>query len=311
MKTNLKKQLLLGLFLSITNLLSAQIPCWSEHQMIYYVNFDDGNCMEGLAIDTASNVNNVWQIGAPQKNVFNNSYSAPNAIVTDTLNSYPANDTSSFIFSHIASLGFYYHHTVSIEGYFYVNSDTLNDFGLIELSPDNGNTWYDIVNDPQFTSSWESQKPILTGNSNGWNYFKFNTLSIADPLGITYGDTLKYRFTFISDENQDTFDGLMFDNFVFEDYMEGIDELGSNRIESKSYPNPVSNSVTVEINNPQLSAFELQLIDVTGKEVLSANLFNQNSIELDISTLDPGIYTYIIRSSDKKNWSSGKIIKTN
>ena len=32
---------------------------------------------------------NVWQIGQPQKTVFNQAYSLPNALMTDTINSYP------------------------------------------------------------------------------------------------------------------------------------------------------------------------------------------------------------------------------
>ncbi len=48
-----------------------------------------------IQIDT-SQQGNIWQIGRPQKILFNLAFSIPNAIVTDTLNTYPINDTSSF-----------------------------------------------------------------------------------------------------------------------------------------------------------------------------------------------------------------------
>ena len=48
-----------------------------------------------IAIDTASQ--NVWQIGMPQKTIFNMASTEPNAILTDTSGSYPANNTSRFI----------------------------------------------------------------------------------------------------------------------------------------------------------------------------------------------------------------------
>ena len=57
-------------------------------------------------IDTVNYPNNVWQIGKPQKTVFDSAYSYPNAIVTDTLNPYPVNDTSVFmikVVSHYSS----------------------------------------------------------------------------------------------------------------------------------------------------------------------------------------------------------------
>lgn len=296
--------------LIISSSLSAQSPCWGG-ATIYPINFDDGLCMEGLYIDTSSNANNIWEIGIPQKNTFISAHSVPNVIVTDKLNPYPANDTSSFIIYHVAGAGFYFNYAAAIEGYYSVNSDSLNDFGSIELSPDNGNTWYDIVNDVSFASSWWSSIPTLTGNSNGWNYFYFDVLSANGILGIVSGDTLQYRFTFISDNNPESLDGLMFDNFVFQDYIEGIDEPGFNQIQSNAFPNPVTNKVTIEFDNPLQTAFEITVIDAVGKEILERSGLNKDSATLDISELEAGIYTYIIQSPESKAWSSGKIVRAN
>lgn len=71
------------------------------------LNFDTPNdYCDSVLIDIAQNPDNIWQIGSPHKQVFNLGYSSDNAIVTDTLNSYPMNDTSSFIRYHIADLGY-------------------------------------------------------------------------------------------------------------------------------------------------------------------------------------------------------------
>ena len=300
----------LGIFLILAKSLIAQFPCWTG-EYIYSINFDDGQCMEGMYIDTTSNVNNTWQIGVPQKNLFTSAYSDLNSIVTDTINPYPINDTSSFIISHIAGSGFYYSHTASIQGYYLANTDSLKDFGNIELSVDNGNTWIDIINDKSVSSAWNSETPTLTGNSNGWKYFDFDVLSIAGILGITSGDTLKYRFTFISDSIIDSLDGLMFDSFLFQDYVEGINKIGFDKIESKTFPNPATNTVTIEFDNPLQTAFELKLTDNLGKEILKRSKLTENSIIIDISNLDGGIYTYILRDSESKSWSYGKVIKAN
>lgn len=300
-----------GIFLIIANLSFAQFPCWTQPNADYAVNFDDGECMEGLFIDTVSNSNNNWQIGVPQKNTFNSAESFPNSIVTDTINPYPINDTSSFIFSHLAGYGFVYHHTAAIQGLYMANTDSLNDFGSIELSPDNGNTWIDLINDNTVASAWYTPIPILTGNSNGWQHFYFDVLSTASLLGIAEGDTIKYRFTFTSDGVSDSLDGLMFDSFMFYDYVEGIDEIGFNKIVSKSFPSPATEATTIEYSNPSHAVFELKLTNNLGEEMLSCSGLTENSVSIDLSNFDAGIYTYFLRSAEKKSWSTGKIVKVN
>ena len=106
--------------------------------------FENDYCISQLTIDILSNPNNLWQIGKPQKAVFNSSHSSPNAIITDSINTYPPNDTSLFIARKLAFSGFEYHYVAALYGNYFVNSDTLNDFGIIEFSPDNGTTWIDL-----------------------------------------------------------------------------------------------------------------------------------------------------------------------
>ncbi len=70
-------------------------------------NFDNGITPPNywLWIDTVSNPNNIWQIGSPQKTVISSAHSAPNVIITDTVNTYPPNNTSVFIIGHLAQVG--------------------------------------------------------------------------------------------------------------------------------------------------------------------------------------------------------------
>ncbi|PCJ28154.1 MAG: hypothetical protein COA97_02440 [Flavobacteriales bacterium] len=57
------------------------------------------------------------------------------------------------------------------------------------------------------------------------------------------------------------------------------------------YPNPTSGIVTIEIPNPQIYSGVFQIIDLTGKEVLSKTI-NSNSTQLDVGWLPKGIYFY-------------------
>src|SRR5680860_1850189 len=76
-------------------------------QWTWWLNFEDPQMNnERVYIDTAGG--NSWSIGAPDKTVFTSAYSPSNVIVTDTLDPYPMNDTSSFIIKHLASGGWDY-----------------------------------------------------------------------------------------------------------------------------------------------------------------------------------------------------------
>src|SRR5438105_2261192 len=110
-----------------------------------FLNFDDTTYRNIVTIDTLSNLNNIWRVGHPNKTVFTSAHSSPRVIATDTLNTYPINDTSSFKIIHTAGDGWASNFPgVNIEGWYYVNSDTLTDYGYIEFSPDHGNTWFRV-----------------------------------------------------------------------------------------------------------------------------------------------------------------------
>ncbi|MBN1186802.1 MAG: hypothetical protein JXB49_31275 [Bacteroidales bacterium] len=157
------------------------------------LNFDDNYVLNHLTIDTISNPNNIWQVAAPQKGEFIHAFSVPNVIITDSVNSYPVNDTSSFIITNVAlGEGFDNQHTVILEGQYFVDSDSLQDYGKIEFSPDNGATWVDLFHDTVPVSEWYwlFDKPVLTGKSNGWKSFGLNLAPLGAVFDINHGDTV-------------------------------------------------------------------------------------------------------------------------
>jgi hypothetical protein len=99
-------------------------------------------------------------------------------MITDTINSYPSSDNSYFTIESEAvqssssvnwsNFGIYFKYAV--------DTDSLFDFGTIAFSPDNGNSWIDLVNDPSYSQYLEwvnytdgsSNPPVLTGKSDGW-----------------------------------------------------------------------------------------------------------------------------------------------
>lgn len=93
--------------------------------------------------------NNIWQIGTPQKSFFNAAHDGAKAIVTDTLNTYPPNNTSSFIYvirnpytqTCYTSKGFWHQYDM----------DTLTDKGIIEAAYDGGSSWV-MVTDTSYVA---------------------------------------------------------------------------------------------------------------------------------------------------------------
>ena len=146
--------------LMIATLTFAQ---WEDNY--YTITFEDPSMFFHINIDTINHPNNSWHIGPPTKTVFTSANSLPNVIVTDLDNSYPPSDTSVFIIKNVADGGgFEWPHTAILAGYYYVNSDTLTDFGSIEFSPDNGITWIDMINDTVLIDSTSSMYWY-------WNWF--------------------------------------------------------------------------------------------------------------------------------------------
>lgn len=202
--------------------------------VIYEYCFDQtGNCANYtmsdpepvLKIDTVFNPNNVWQIGPPQKTVFINSFSSPNVIITDTISTYPTNDTSRFTIENTTIQASSSVNWSNFRLYFkyFVDSDTISDFGLIEFSPDNGTTWIDLINDMSYESYLEwslngnvGVKPTLTGSSVTWMEASVNMRDLGVLLDIQPGTTFMWRFSFISDAIQNNRDGLMYDDIVIE-----------------------------------------------------------------------------------------------
>lgn len=292
-------------FLFFLTLFSASSYSQSLEDMFYNLNFEDTAQYIHLRIDPMSNHNNLWQVGSPQKTLFNLANSTPNVIVTDTVNSYPINDTSSFTIVNVTEGGgFIFSHTVVLAGNYSVNSDTLTDFGTIEFSPNNGTTWIDLINDITYSSyiHWEINAPTLTGNSYGWQPFNVNLAELGPIFNIQYGDTVLYRFTFTSDDIETNKDGLMFDDLHFEDWHEGINEIQNDDLISIS-PNPTSDELRIH-KNRESNNQKIEILSYAGQVMYT----DFNFIGTSLETKDLANGMYFLKYSTKDNFSIKKFI---
>jgi len=259
-----------------------------------------------LEIDSLSNPGNIWQIGTPHKGVINNAFSNPNVIITDTIDYYPPNDTSVFIFKHIDQGGYSSPHSAELAGYYYVNSDSLKDYGTIEISLNQGASWINLITDTIYSSyyHWFTPKPTLTGNSNGWQNFWVSLAGLGDVFNVDNGDTILLKFSFITDSIADTLDGLAYDNFQFCDGVEGFEDI-SNEITISIYPNPTNGHLGI-ISETGFSNALLIVRNVMGQEVCRQNHISDDSPEI---TLDGAAGVYFIEIVDGEKRAILKAIK--
>jgi len=257
-----------------------------------YLNFENRDTNNYIFVDTPL-INNIWKIGEPVKSNFDSAYSIPIAIVTDTLNVYPINTTSSFIFK-IESNDYTY-----IRFMHKYDTDSLLDGSIIQISYDNGANWINILKDTissisliNFYSISDTiqsimSEPGFTGNSGGW---------INSQIHFTHPINLTFRFTFVSDGIQTNKDGWMIDNFFFGAIRTTIVErkLFS---QVNIYPNPANNKLHIKFDHPTL--FTYSLYDLTGMELIVSNKAFLNKAQVNTESLTPGIYFLKILSENE------------
>ena len=267
------KTTLLAVLLSLPLMTFGQNNPNSPFAIYVDFEYDYDTSTLSIMIDTA-NTANIWQIGRPQKNVFNQAQSQPFSIVTDTLNTYPVNNHSTFYVNYIN------YNCPYIEGYYYCDTDTA-DYGTIELSTDNGQTWTDLLT----VTSDPLSRPVLSGNSNGWQFFSLDFVGYVNDLQI---DSLIVRFSFISDSIDTQHDGLMYDDLAFCIAANTQNHYRLNEL--KVFPNPTSDIINFQFEE-SIEKAEIRIYTATG-QIVSSQYVTNTVVEFDASTWSQGFYYY-------------------
>lgn len=244
----------------------------------------------------------IWQIGPPQKNVFDTSATSPNAIVTDTINTYPINDTSTFTIGLNTSTVNWA--ITAIRWTQKLDMDSAADGGIVEISVDSGQTWVNIFNDTTVYNFYGFNKANVDTLTDGTVAFT-GTDSLWKDIWLCYGyttisqtDSMILRFTFRSDSTDNQKDGWMIDNmFVTRTFVHTVGKIDPNR-SFIVYPTITSGSVTINSDNDVIRLNQIQLIDASGK-LIRAYKEQPKKVKLDFSDCAAGTY-YIKVSADDK-----------
>jgi hypothetical protein len=240
------KTLLLNLFLFGT------LTVFGQYRTQY---FDGADTIDYYTIFyeiDSLDTNNVWQVGPPQKVLFNASSTSPNALMTDTLYPYPPNDTSTVLFrmpNDWFNWGIFALQWVQKLDF----DSTANDGGIVEFSNDNGLSWMNAFNNPyvyNFFGYDPNNAGFIQGTTDGfigrdttwrnvWLCLDLSWLSLAT-------DTILFRFTMVSDSTTDDKEGWMIDNVLGN--ITGVHTV--NEIESSQriqiQPNPASDKLYIQ-----------------------------------------------------------------
>ena len=256
----------------------------TNQQVFYYAHyaFDSFsfNYATWLYIDTVNCPNNKWQIGKPDKTVFNAAYSAPNVIVTDTLHPVSPNDTSVFYINvpkwfsmDLESMSFYYKLDVDS-----------GDLALMDWSGDTGRHWHNILTDTNQLFTFYSGVPDFSVSTLGWaNLLLYPVYPNWDTLSSLPYYTL--RFSYISGSSALPRDGWMIDNFNAMYPVEAVPEVVKNS-SAKLYPNPVTNTLSLSANVP---IGVVSISNTLGQVVYQQTTQNENVI-IDVTTFPTGVY---------------------
>ncbi len=268
--------------------------CWGPFPNGRFFDLNDRDTTNKYFYIDSTQSGNIWKLGTPTKAVFDSAYTPPLALVTDTVNTYPNNNTSSFSFIVWTNCNWsavYFMHRF--------DTDTLSDGCVIEYSTDGGTTWNNIINSTYSIWSWSlySNADTIASNSNKPGFSGTSGWTGVAMEGFTIDTVVEYRFTFTSDSVNTNKDGWMIDNIIIQNsWYSDINEIKDNQ-KIQIFPNPTSNFISIQTeNNIKFKSAEIK--DVLGKTILTSN-----NTTIDLSKFEPGIY-FVELTTDK-----GKYVK--
>jgi len=266
--------------------------------------FDDENTQNSLIINIDTSASNVWQIGPPQKNIFNSAATLPNALMTDTINYYPPNSNSSFSFV-IEPEIFGFDGILALQWMQKLDMDYDYDGGVIEFSYDNGDTWENVFDNPYVYNLYGYDDTNLDTLANGDYAFSGTDTTwrdiwlCYDLSWLDYTD-LHIRYTLKSDSIDNSKEGWLIDNMLV--HVTIFHTI--NEVEQAEYmtvtPNPTNGRVN--ISTRKIDAFhiieKMELVNIDGK-IVQEWKETPTKFYLDISNHPNGIYFLNIKTNIK------------
>lgn len=159
---------------------------------------------------------------------------------------------------------------------------------------------------------------ILTGNCCGNNFLSYD--NVSNPFVMTIDHSGNYCYCFcpfeinfeIPDFNYDSLHVIIepniLDTVIYERMVNVTENIHSSDCSVKCYPNPTSNSFTIEFPNPTLTDFTFLLFNNTGKMIIKENS-RDRKIVITKGNFTSGVYFFHLYSNNKHY--NGKVLFEN
>lgn len=295
------------LYLFAALLLTVVSGSYGQFQAQYFDSSDPGNYYNQLqvVIPTDTLTPNTWQKGRPQKAIFDSAATYPNAIVTDTLNFYPVNDSSYFIVKvpALTSWG-----VLAIQWTQKLDLDSAADYGAVEVSFDTGQTWISVFDNPHvynFYGYLPGNIAVLPGGG-----FAFSgTDTVWRDVWLCYDmywlnlhniDTVQVRYKLLTDSVDNQKEGWLIDNFNAHITMiHTISEVKSQQYITV-YPNPANDVLHIETEKLPVPHIieQMQLINALG-QVVDEWQNEPTKFFIPTAKYPPGVYMLKIKTNLK------------
>lgn len=227
-----------------------------------------------IKIDT-SLPNNIWQIGPPQKMLFDSAFSIPNAIITDNINKYSDNNYSTFQFrADMNTLWTYPFFVITWRQK--LDLGFKMDGGWIEASYDTGTSWVNILMDTSYRPLLIGGAPIdtladgiiaFTGIDTIWRNMMICWSNGTGNPKFPLHNVMDIRFVFRSDSLTTNQEGWVIDNINA--YPTFIDYISEYQTDSKYnfdlYPNPTGKDFNIEMELDKDCRLSIDILDLNGQ----------------------------------------------
>jgi len=288
----------LSVFFAFPILLAAQFDFYTQY-------FDGADTLStSIQIEFDTTGTNIWQVGPPQKTIFSSAATAPNVLVTDTVNFYPTNNSSSFQFT--LNNFDYWWGILAIQWKQKLDMDA-GDGGVIEFSTDSGATWQNAFDNPYVynlfgfdsanVDTLAGGERAFTGTDTLWR----DIWLCFDISYLGYGnDPPLMRFTFKSDSIDSNHEGWMMDNLSYHiTILHTVSEVEQKEY-LKVYPNPTRGRVNIQAkkNNEFHIIEKMELINANGQVVQEFGV-SPTKFYIDIDDHPDGIYFLKVQTNKK------------
>ncbi|MEQ8325045.1 MAG: T9SS type A sorting domain-containing protein [Vicingaceae bacterium] len=278
--------------------ISASLGAQGYNQ--YFDGADTGYYSAPYFIDSGS----VWQVGPPQKTIFDSAASQPNVLITDTVLHYPKNDTSRVVFK-VPNYSFQIF-IMAFQWMQKLDMDSARDFGMVEFKAHSDSSYVNAFNNPYVYNFYGFQRDNARPMANGDSAFTASDSSwrdiwfCLDYYYFMYSDTAYLRFTFVSDSIDEQREGWMIDNFIAHETLIHTVKEGESEAYMKVFPSPTTGRVDIQVEkqNEYHIIEKIELLTADGKLVQTYGRA-PTKFWIDISDQPNGMYLLRITTNLK------------